>query len=152
MKVNYQTKSKIHFIMAIIATLCITTFFISTIIVELFGTHEQIVIVKSLVVMPGLFILVPAVMITGGTGFALSKYRKGRIINGKKRRMPFIGVNGLIILLPSAIFLNQWAAAGSFDSLFYSVQAFELLAGTANLILMGINIRDGIRLSGKLKK
>ncbi len=71
-------KNKIHPIAAVLATLCIATFFTSTVLVELFGTHESIAIVKSLIVMPGLFILVPAIAATGGTGFALSKSRKGR--------------------------------------------------------------------------
>jgi hypothetical protein len=65
--------------------------------------------------------------------------------------MPFIAVNGLLVLIPCAIFLNRWAAAGTLDSTFYLVQGLELLAGAANLTLMGLNIRDGLRMSGRFR-
>lgn len=38
-----------------------------------------------------------------------------------------------------------------FDSRFYLVQGLELLTGALNLTLMGLNIRDGLRLSGRLR-
>ena len=138
---------KIHPLAAMIATLCIAVFFTSSLVVELFGSDELIAKVKHLIVMPGLFILVPAIATSGATGFALSKNRKGRLVEGKKKRMPIIGLNGIIILLPCAIILNQWAALGSFDTKFYLVQVIELLAGAVNLRLMAINIRDGFKLS-----
>ena len=140
--------NKIHPVAAIIATLCIATFFTSTLLVELFGSHESIAMIKSLIVVPGLFILVPAIAATGGTGFALAKNRKGRLVERKKRRMPFIVANGILILLPAAIFLDQWATSGSFDTKFYIVQGLELLAGAVNLTLMSLNIRDGLKMTG----
>lgn len=143
-------KQIIHRIAAITATLCIATFFTSTVITELFGSYETIALIKRLIVLPGLFVLVPAIAITGGTGFTLSKDRKGRLVKSKMKRMPFIGANGLLILLPAAIILDHWAASGSFDAKFYMVQILELLAGMVNLSLMVFNIRDGLRLSGKL--
>ncbi len=141
---------KSHLIAGFLATLIIATFFLSAVLVELFGSHEAVAIVKSLIVLPGLFILVPAIAATGGTGFYLSKSRQGPLVDLKKKRMPFIAVNGLLVLIPCAIFLNRWAAAGAFDTTFYMVQALELLAGAINLTLMGMNIRDGMRLSGWL--
>lgn len=134
---------------AIIAALCIVTFFLSTLIVELFFTTGSIAQVKSLIVMPGLFILIPAIAITGATGFSLSKSSSTGLVGQKRKRMPFIGANGLLILLPAAIFLNQRAATGSFDSTFYAVQGLELFAGAINITLMFMNIRDGRKLSRK---
>ena len=61
--------------------------------------------------------------------------------------MPFIAANGLLILVPAAIFLSVRAQAGMFDGAFYAVQAVELLAGAINVTLIGLNIRDGLRLS-----
>lgn len=143
-------KSRIHLISSVIATLCIFTFFTSTLIVEISGAIDWIKIVKSLIVFPGLFILVPSIAITGATGFAISKDRGGRLIKNKKKRMPFVAANGLIILLPAAIYLDYLAASESFGTRFYLVQALELLAGGANLFLMIINIRDGFALTGRL--
>jgi len=139
----------IHRSAAILATLSIATFFTSTMSVELFGSNESIAMVKGLIVMPGLFILIPCIIITGGTGFALAKIRPGDLIS-KKKRMPLIAVNGIFILIPTAIFLNQSAHSGDFDSTFYIVQSVELIAGAMNLLLMGLNIRDGLTLSGNL--
>ena len=143
-------KQNIHFTAGIIATLTIATFFTSTIIVELFGTHEAIATVKNLIVIPGLFILVPAIAATGGTGFALSKSRKGRLVQVKQKRMPFIGANGVLVLIPCAIFLERWASVGAFDTTFYVVQGIELIAGAINLTLMSMNILDGLKMSGRL--
>lgn len=143
---------KVHLVAGLLATLMITIFSLSTLLVELFGSHEAVAIVKSLIVLPGLFILVPAIAITGGSGIYLSKSRRGRLVDAKKKRMPFIAANGLLILIPCAVFLNHWAAAGTFDSTFYAVQALELLAGPVNLVLMGMNIRDGMNMSGRFRK
>jgi len=142
---------KAHLIAGFVATLTIATFFLSTALVELFGSHEAVAMVKRLIVLPGPFILIPAIAATGGSGFYLSKSRKGRLVDAKKKRMPFIAANGLLVLIPRAIFLDRWAAVGQFDTAFYAVQALELLAGAVNLTLMSLNIRDGFRLSGRLR-
>lgn len=136
-------KPIIHRIAAITATLCIATFFTSTLLVEIFGTKESIQLVKSLIVFPGLFILVPAIATAGATGAAMAKQRRGKVIERKSKRMPIIAFNGIVILIPAAYFLNQWATADEFDSIFYGVQLLELMAGSVNLSLMVLNIKDG---------
>lgn len=143
--------NKAHLLAGLLATLTITTFFLSTVLVELVGSQEAVATVKRLIVLPGLLILVPAIAATGGSGFSLAKARKGQLIDAKKKRMPFIAANGLLVLIPCAIVLNHWAAAGEFDTTFYAAQALELLAGAANLTLMGLNIRDGMKLSGRFR-
>jgi hypothetical protein len=146
-----KLKNKVHLIAGVIATLTIASFFTATILVELFGSREAIATVKSLIVMPGLLILIPAIAATGGTGFALSKSRKGRLVENKKKRMPLIGANGVFILVPAAILLNGWASAGSFGTKFYIIQIIEIIAGATNFVMMGLNIRDGLKLCGRLR-
>lgn len=146
--ISHQSERKIHVAVSLIATLCIASFFTSTLIVELFGSEDQIAMIKNLILMPGLLILIPAMAAIGGTGFALSKRRNDPLVDSKKKRMPFIAANGILVLIPCAIFLEQWASAGAFDTKFYIVQSIELLAGITNLSLMGLNIRDGLRLRG----
>ncbi|MCU7830378.1 MAG: hypothetical protein KZQ85_15045 [Candidatus Thiodiazotropha sp. (ex Myrtea sp. 'scaly one' KF741663)] len=143
-------KTTLHLLGAITATLCIATFFSATLFVELFGSPETIATVKKLIVMPGLLILIPAIAMTGATGFSLGKNRKGRLVEAKKKRMPIIGANGVLVLLPAAIFLDQWAAVGAYDLKFYVVQGLELIAGAVNLTLMGMNIRDGLKMTGEI--
>lgn len=142
----------LHRLAAFIAILCIATFFTATVFVELFGTTESIAILKSLIVWLGLFILVPSIAITGASGFTLAKTRSGKLVQQKKKRMRFIGANGILVLLPCAVFLDRWASAGAFDTTFYVVQGIELFAGAVNLILMGMNMRDGLRMSGRFRQ
>lgn len=109
---------QVHLAAALLATLTIATFFLSTVAVELFGAHDAVASAKALIVMPGLFILVPAFAATGGSGLFLSKSRQGRLVEAKKKRMPFIAANGLLVLVPCAIVLNRWAASVCVSSMF----------------------------------
>jgi hypothetical protein len=147
-----MTTRTVHVVAALLATLTIALFLVSTALLEAFGTHEAVARLKSLVVTPGLFILVPAIAATGGTGFALARGWQGRLVGRKKRRMPLIAANGLLLLTPAAILLDRWASAGVFDARFYVVQAIEFLAGATNLALMGLNVRDGLVLSGRIRR
>ena len=65
--------------------------------------------------------------------------------------MPFIAANGLLVLIPSALFLALKARTGQFDLSFYLVQALELAAGATNLTLLGLNMRDGLKMKGRLR-
>lgn len=143
--------TKMHLIAGLVATLAIATFFLSSVLVEIFGDHETVARLKALIVMPGLLILIPAIAVTGVSGFVLAKTRKGQLVEAKKKRMPFIAANGLLVLIPCAIVLDRCASAGVFDASFYVVQGIELLAGSVNLTLMGLNIRDGLRVSGRTR-
>lgn len=138
-----------HLIAGILAPLCLVVFFVSTLLAELSGSPAAVAQVKALIVAPGLWIMVPLMAAVGGSGLFLGTSRHGRLLDAKKKRMPFIAANGLLVLVPCAIVLNRWAAAGSFDSSFYGVQAIELIAGAVNLVLMGLNVRDGLRLAGR---
>ena len=44
---------RIHLIAGILAPLCIATFFLSTVLVELFGSPAAVAQIKSLIVTPG---------------------------------------------------------------------------------------------------
>jgi len=140
-----------HLVAGILAPLCLVTFFLSTVLTELFGSPAAVAQLKALVVTPGLWIMIPAIAAAGSSGMFLAKSRKGRLVDAKKKRMPFIAANGLVVLVPCAIVLNRWAAAGAFDTSFYIVQTIELIAGATNFALMGLNVRDGLRMAGRLR-
>jgi hypothetical protein len=126
-----MTLSRVHASAAPVATRMIALFFSSTVVVEATGDHRAIAWVKSRIVAPTLFVLVPA--LTDGSGFMLSRGWRSPLVARKKRRMPVIAGNGLLILVPVAVVLDQWAAAGAFDARFCVVQAVVLLAGGTNL-------------------
>ena len=142
-------KTRIHAIAGGIGFLVILLFWTSTAISELFAGHETIAAVKALI-LKGMFILIPAMVIAGGSGTVMGKNRTDAKALAKKKRMPLIAMNGLLILLPSAWFLAGKAAAGEFDTVFYTVQVIELIAGAANLTMMGLNIRDGLTMTGRI--
>jgi len=144
-------RRRIHAIAGGIGFLMIFLFWTSTAISELFASHETIAVVKGLI-LKGMFVLIPAMAIVGGSGMAMGRRRKDAPARAKKKRMPIIALNGLLILLPSAWFLAGKAGAGQFDSTFYIVQVVELVAGAANLTMMGLNIRDGLKMTGKIRR
>ncbi len=140
---------RIHPIAGMIGFLTILTFWLSTVASELFGSPDTITVVKQSIPW-GLLILVPALAIAGASGFRMAGHSPEPRIMRKKRRMPFIAGNGLIILVPAALYLAVLASRGEFGNLFYGIQAIELVAGAVNLTLMSLNIRDGLRLTGRL--
>ncbi|EBA14450.1 lipoprotein, putative [Roseobacter sp. SK209-2-6] len=143
-------KTRIHAIAGGIGLLMILTFWTSTILSELFGSHDTIAMVKELILY-GMFILVPAMAIVGASGASLGAGRSAQLVSAKKKRMPIIAANGLLILLPMAFVLESKASAGTFDARFYVLQVVELIAGATNITLMAMNARDGVRLTGRSK-
>ena len=141
----------IHPIAGLTATLMIATFWLSTAISELLLSEAAIVAVKTAIPW-GFLLLVPALAATGGSGFVLSQGRRQRLVGAKLKRMPLIAANGLLILIPAALFLASKARAGEFDMAFYGVQVVELIAGATNIALLGLSIRDGVKLSRRRQR
>ncbi|MGM8910459.1 hypothetical protein ACS8FB_10120 [Psychrobacter sp. 1U1] len=134
---------KIHATTGFLGFFFILSFWLSTLISELFMSYETIAMVKQSILYAFIF-FIPTMIIAGMSGSKLSVKVKHPNVLAKKKRMPFIVINGLIILLPSAFYLSYLASLGRFGSTFYIVQGIELIVGAANLTLMGLNIRDGL--------
>jgi len=92
---------------------------------------------------------VPALAITGVSGFRMAGASTDPRIVAKRRRMPIVAANGIRVLIPAALYLATLASRGDFGPLFYGVQAIELVAGAVNLTLMSLNIRDGLSLTAR---
>ena len=142
-------KTVVHAIAGILAFLMIASFWISTLVSEIFLSYQAIELVK-LSILYAMWILIPALMITGASGFFMAKNRSSRLLTNKKYRMPIIALNGLLFLLPAAIYLHGKAVSMEFDAYFYGIQCLELIAGAINLVLITRNIRDGFKLTGRL--
>lgn len=134
-----------------LALLTVAVFVTSTLVAELFLDHTAVAIVKRAIAYT-IPLLVLFLAMTGGSGFSLAKNRSGDIIARKLKRMQVIALNGIFVLAPSAIFLHLKASAAAFDTAFFGVQIVEICAGILQLILLGLNWRDGLTLSGKLRK
>ena len=144
-------KNRIHLFAGLTAAVTIAVFWTSTVISELSGSPELIAAVKTLIPW-GFLILVPALAATGGTGFALAGGRAGGLVAVKKKRMPIIAANGLLVLMPAAFYLAHKARAAEFDAAFFAVQAVELVFGAVNLVLLFMNARDGFRMTAKRRR
>jgi hypothetical protein len=141
----------IHPLAGIIALLTIATFWLSTALAELFASQAVVTTVKTAIPW-GFLLLIPALAAAGGSGFVLSNGRRVGLVGAKLKRMPIIAANGTLVLIPSALFLASKARAAEFDGSFYAVQALELAAGAANIALLGLNLRDGLRMKGWLRR
>jgi hypothetical protein len=141
----------IHPVAGAVAILTIASFWLSTAATELFASPAIVTVVKTSIPW-GFLLLVPALAAAGGTGFALAKGRRAGLVGAKIKRMPVIAANGILILIPSALFLAVKANAGEFDGSFYAVQALELVAGAVNIALLGMNMRDGLRMKGRIRR
>ncbi|MHB1563182.1 MAG: hypothetical protein ACYCXP_03685 [Leptospirillum sp.] len=144
-------KPLIHATAGTLAMLTIAIFWFSTLISEFFLDHAAVAEVKQDIV-HALFLLVPVMALTGGSGFSLGKRRKGPLVERKKTRMAIVATNAFLVMIPAALFLNGKAASGEFDLKFYAVQVVELVAGMVQFTLIGLNFRDGIKLSGRFDK
>ncbi len=66
--------------------------------------------------------------------------------------MKVIGPLGLFVLAPAAWFLAGKAQAVQFDATFYIVQTLEIICGAINLILLSLNLRDGLTLAASRRR
>ena len=141
----------IHPMAGILALLTIATFWLSTAVAELFGSQAAVIAVKTAIPW-GFLLLIPALTAAGGSGFVLSKGWRVGLFGTKLKRMRIIAANGILVLIPSALFLASKARAAEFDTSFYAVQALELAAGAVNITLLGLNLRDGLTMKGWLRR
>ncbi|WP_372088535.1 hypothetical protein P7L79_03125 (plasmid) [Tistrella mobilis] len=137
---------RIHPIAGTIALLTIASFWLATVAAEIWGSAATVALVKTAIPW-GFLLLVPALAATGGSGMALAQGVRSGLAARKRRRMAIIALNGMLVLIPSALFLAARAGAGRFDTGFVLVQAIELVAGAVNLTLLCLNLRDGVRMA-----
>ncbi len=139
---------RLHAVAGVTAFVLIAGFWTATVLSELFGSAAQVASVKQAILWC-LLLLVPTLAATGASGFRMGRGRSDAGVARKRRRMPLIAANGLLVLVPCAVFLADRAADGVFDAAFIVVQSVELVAGAANLVLIGLNIRDGLTAAGR---
>ena len=142
-------KQILHLVAGVLAILMIAAFWVSTLGSELFGTEDDVRTVKLLIPW-GFLVLIPSLALAGVTGQMLGRGRTDKLVVRKSKRMPLIAANGIVILIPAAFFLAYKADAYTFDTTFYAVQVLELVMGALNIALLGLNLVDGLRLTGRV--
>lgn len=136
----------IHAMAGLCAMTLIALFLSTSLIVEVIGDQAVVATAKRAIVFPGLFLLVPMLIIVGASGRFLARQREGTLLRRKMKRMRVVALMGIFVLIPCAITLFRWSSFGFFGTPFFVVQAIELAAGSANLVLISLNFSDGMKL------
>ena len=144
-----KMKTKIHAFSGVLGFLCIVSFLSSTLYSGFFGSHATIASVKGMI-FKGVFVLIPALLIAGGSGVSLLGKRTDVLALTKQQRGPVGFMTSLFVLLPSSYFLAKWASANTFNGWYYGVQTLELAGQLVCFVMIGLNIRDGFALRGRI--
>jgi len=143
-------KGMIHAVAGVLGFALVATFALSTVGSALSGSPGAIATVKGFNV-GGMLVLLPALAGAGATGMSLLGKRKDPVALTKQVRGPRAFMTNLLVVLPAAVFLWYRASAGTFDALYYGAQAVELAAQVFSLVMIGLNIRDGLAIRGRIR-
>lgn len=139
-----------HQIAAILVVLILTTFWCAIVISDFFLGHEALAAVR-LGIVYALIVLVPsmiAVKITGGI-LAKGRIETDERLQKKKKRATIMAINGVLIMVPAAFFLNYKASLGEIDNIFRVVQGIELFVGSFQYYFVIANLRSGLKLKSE---
>ena len=141
-------KKKVHLVAALLSFATLAQYFVSVVLVEGFGNYAAIILMRHYLAF-GLLILIPALLIAAVTGMSLATGRSSPLLRGKMNRMTTATALVILVLAPATLYLSMKAGSGAFDRSFVLVQLAELFVIGACLLLLGRNIRDGLKLSGR---
>ena len=130
----------LHGVAGAAALFTITTFWVSALTAEVVLSSAGVVVVRT-AIFYALPVLVISMIVTGASGAALAGRSKAPVIRAKRRRMALVAGNGLLVLVPSVIFLWWRAQAGHFDASFRIVQIVELVARAIIIALLALNMK-----------
>jgi hypothetical protein len=140
----------IHTGTSALAMITVVTFFTSTLIIEFSGSVEEIAALKE-----NIFFALPLMLVTmplvGLSGKKLAGKSRAPLVQRKLKRMKLIAINGFM-LITLATLLYVLSRDLRLDTAFYLLQGLELLLGAVNISLMVLSVRDGMLLSGRLRK
>ncbi|GAA2383772.1 hypothetical protein GCM10010404_45150 [Nonomuraea africana] len=148
-------KRRAHAVFGVVALVLISAFMVASLVVEAVGDEKAVAGVKAAIAL-GACALVFSMIATGGTGTSLAgkdaRGLRARLIEVKRRRMAVVAGIGLLVLVPCAVTLWRLSAEGAFGTAFYAIQAVEFAGGAVNLVLVGLNLRDGLRMTGRIRR
>ncbi len=135
-----------HRITAILVLAILTAFWGAIFISDFFLGHEALVKVRQGIVY-ALIVLIPSMIAVKMTGGKLGHGRISDVrVQQKKKRATLMAVNGALIMVPAAFFLNYKASHGEIDTIFRLVQGLELLVGSFQYYFVTSNFKTGLAL------
>lgn len=143
-----NTLKQVHRLAGTAALLLAFSFLSATAYAELMHDPALIYRVKKFIVLtiPLMLVLMP---LSALSGRKMAGKSRNPIIKRKSRRLRFIAINGIMLVL-LAILLYLKAAGRNFDTGFWVLQALELMLGALNIVLLALMARDGMKLSGRI--
>ncbi|WP_028957757.1 hypothetical protein [Sulfitobacter sp. 20_GPM-1509m] len=138
----------LHGVAGAAALLTIVTFWVSALTAELALSTAGVVAVRT-AILYAVPVLVIAMIAAGASGARLAGRSKALAILAKRRRMALAAANGLLVLVPSVVFLGLRAQAGHIDATFAIVQIVELSAGAFNIALLALNMKAGMAMRAR---
>jgi hypothetical protein len=139
-----------HKIGAISAMFLILVFQSLTIISDIWGSQDSMILAKKIIAWCIPF-LIASLIITGISGKKLAGQSQDQLILRKQKRTQLVAAVGLLVLLPSAYFLLYLASNEIFSILFWSIQTIEIVAGLFNFTLLFLNAKDGREIGQNLQ-
>lgn len=136
-----------HFFIGLTVLAILTSFWVAIIVSDFFLDNEALTMVRRGIVY-ALAVLIPSMIAVKITGVKLGKSRieTDPRIQAKKKRATLMAVNGALIMVPAAFFLNYKASAGEFDQWFQIVQAIELIVGSSQYFFVLKNFMVGVNM------
>jgi hypothetical protein len=128
-----------------IALTLVSTSLLASMVSEFWYSQEVISEVKELI-LQGMLLLVAILSLTAIFGLILSKKRRGSIIEAKKKRMIWIFLIAILVLLPDAYLMNLHSQTEGTGWLYFLPLAIEYIFDVIILILLGLNFLDGGKL------
>jgi cytochrome bd-type quinol oxidase subunit 1 len=134
-----------HIAGSMVAVITIGVFFFSSLASAFYYDKDFTFLVKSGIfyTLPILLISMPMVVITGNK---LAGNSVHPLLLEKKKRMKFIGINGVLLVMIACL-LFYWAKKSDYSQAFTIIQVLELLLGFINLLLLIKNFQTGRKLS-----
>ena len=139
-------KTLYHAAAGISSLTCLLIFLVATINVEYSYSAPEMIAAQG-VMLQTMWVYIPLIFTAGGIGYILSKERKERIVQVKKRRMVIIIAVSLFILMPCIYTLANAARYEIAGTIFSRIEILEVLSLILLIALLGLNARDGARLT-----
>jgi len=143
-------KNTMHAAAGVLGFVLVATLAAGTVVSWATGAPDTIATVKAFNFW-SMFPLLVMLAGAGATGMSLLGKRKDPVALTKQLRGPRAFMTNLLVVLPVAWFLKDWSSMGDFDTTYYVLQGAELLAQGFCLVQIGLNIRDGLALRGRVR-
>ena len=139
-------KTLLHASAGMFSMLFLFVSFVVTIVAAFFYLPQDI-IASQQAILQAIWVYFFFLLTAASIGLWLSKGRKERIVVVKKRRMLIILILSVFGLLPSVYLLASQSIGWEGGIIFFSIQAFELTVSAMLMMLLGLNVLDGLKLT-----